>query len=352
MVESAFARAATLHTHCRHCAPYHTDLCCIITIAATVYTPDFPSVHVVTMADSQHLKPPGISDDLDRALSYRNGDIIRLLTSKLGLLQFNRGGLGISPKHVHEVARSCQKDGVRKNRYHVVDVVPVPSLALEQWRLANKHKCESSALMPKFSAEMSYACITRTHFTHAQKLNADGNRTLFNANDTQINFDLSIKEAKDIAEHGVLCQVYDVALWDDRAALQALMESDNQDADVSMNECEVQFQGRITNAFDVILATPPLGKSQASLTIDQVLLHMKKQQGLRAFSPDHARSYIAFQLHLSRHAGDSFLFAGTYAYIYSCQLHCTSTHPSPLTLTALHYSGMLVDLIHYMPFCL
>ena len=352
MVVSAFARATTLHTHCRHCAPYHTDLCCSLSIAATVYTPDFPSVHVVTMSDCKPLKPPGISDDLDRALSFKNGNIIRLIPHKLGLLQINRGGLGISPKHVHEVARSCQKDGVRKNRYHVVDVVPVPSLALEQWRLANKHKCESSALMPKFSAEMTHACITRTHFTHAQKLNADGNRTLFNANDTQINFDLKLKEAKDIAEHGVLCQVYDVALWDDRAALQALMESDNQDADVSMNECEVQFQGRITNAFDAILTTTHIGKSQASLTVDQVLLHMKKQQGLRAFTPDHAKSYIAFQLHLSRHAGDSFLFASTYAYIYSCQLHCTSTHPSPLTLTALHYSGMLVDLIHYMPFCL
>jgi hypothetical protein len=328
MVESVFARAATLHTHCRHCAPYHTDLCCRITIAATVYTPDFPSVHVVTMADSRQLKPPGISDDLDRALSYRNGNIIRLLPQKLGLLQFNRGGLGISPKHVHEVARSCQKDGVRLNRYTCVDIVPVPSWALDAWRLANKHKCESSALMPKFSPEMSLACITRTHFTHAQKLNADGNRTLFNGNDTQINFDLSLKEARDIAEHGVLCQVYDVALWDDRASLQALMESDNQDVDVSMNECEVQFQGRIMNAFDVILATTHIGRSQATLTIDQVLSHMK-QRGLRAFPPDHARSYIAFQLHLSRHAGDSFLFAGTYAYIY-IRANCIVHQPIPL----------------------
>jgi len=168
--------------------------------------------------------------------------------------------------------------------------------------------------MPNFSAEMSHACLTRTHFTHAQKLNADGNRTLFNANDTLINFNVSLKEAKDIAEHGVLCQVYDVGLWDDWAALQALMESDNQDADVSMSECEVQFQGRITNAFDVISSVTK--KPQASLTIDEVLTHMKKQQGLRAFSEAHTSSYIAFQLPLSRNAGDSFLFAGTYVCIY------------------------------------
>ena len=292
-----------------------TYLCCRLTVAATVHTPDFPSVHVVTMADSKPLPPPGIIiDDLDRALSHKNGNIVRLDTRKLGLLLNNRGGLGISPKHVHEVARSMLKDGVRLNRYICVDVVPVPSCALEAWRLANKQKCESSALMPNFSAEMSHACLTRTHFTHAQKLNADGNRTLFNANDTQIIFNLSLKEAKDIAEHGVLCQVYDAALWDDRAALQALMESDNQDADVSMSECEVQFQGRITNAFDVISSVTK--KPQASLTIDEVLTHMKKQQGLRAFSEAHTSSYIAFQLPLSRNAGDSFLFAGTYVCIY------------------------------------
>jgi hypothetical protein len=292
-----------------------TYLCCRLTVAATVHTPDFPSVHVVTMADSKPLPPPGIIiDDLDRALSHKNGNIVRLDTRKLGLLLNNRGGLGISPKHVHEVARSMLKDGVRLNRYICVDVVPVPSCALEGWRLANKQKCESSALMPNFSAEMSHACLTRTHFTHAQKLNADGNRTLFNANDTQIIFNLSLKEAKDIAEHGVLCQVYDAALWDDTAALQALMESDNQDADVSMSECEVQFQGRITNAFDVISSVTK--KPQASLTIDEVLTHMKKQQGLRAFSEAHTSSYIAFQLPLSRNAGDSFLFAGTYVCIY------------------------------------
>ena len=167
MVESVCACAATLHTHCQHCAPCHTDLCCRITIAATVDTPDFPSVHVVTMG-CRHLKPTGIDDDLDRALSYKSGNIIRHCAQKLGLLQFNRGGLGISPKHVHEVARSCQKDGVRLNRYTCVDVVPVPSWALDAWRLANKHKCESSALMPKFSPEMSLACITRTHFTRPE----------------------------------------------------------------------------------------------------------------------------------------------------------------------------------------
>ena len=348
MVQSVFACAATLHTHCQRCAPYHTDLCCRLTIAATVDTPDFPSVHVVTMAGSRHLTPPGINDDLDRALSYKSGNICRILPQKLGLLQINRGGIGISPKHVHEIARSCQKDGVRLNRYICIDVVPVPSLALGAWRLVNKNKCESSALMPKFSPEMCLACITRTHFAHAQKLNADGNRTLFNGNETPINFDLSIKECKDIAEHGVLCQIYDVALWDDLPALLALMESDNQDVDVAMNECEVQAQGSIMNAFDVVLAKTG-GRSQATLTIEQVLSHMK-QQGLRSFSVDHTRSYIAFQLDIPRHAGDSFLFAGMHA--YSCQLHCTSTHPSPLTLAALHYSGMLVDLIHYMPYCL
>ncbi len=149
---------------------HHVTRICVVELAATVDTPDFPSVHVVTMG-CRHVKPPGIDDDLERALSYKSGNIIRTRAQKLGLRQFNRGGLGISPKHVHTVARSCMKDGVRLNRYICVDVVPEPSRAFDAWRLVNKNKCESSALMPKFSPEMSLACITRTHFAHAQKQN-------------------------------------------------------------------------------------------------------------------------------------------------------------------------------------
>ena len=296
------------------------------------------------MADSKFC-----DDDLDRALSYRTL-LIRLPAWKLGLMQCNRGGLGCSPKHVHEVARSCLKDGVRLNRYTCIDVVPVPLMHLDAWRLANKNKCESSALMPKYSPEMTTACITGTHFSHAHKLHADGNRSLFNRNETLINFDMSKKEMRDIAEHGILCQLYYEKLWADLSALQALMESDNQDADVSLNECEIQAQGRIMNAFDVILAkSEVMNLTQASLTCEQVLSHLKKQ-GLRSFSEDHTNSYIAFQLAIPRKAGDSVLFAGMH--VYSCQLHCTSTHPSQLMLTALYYSGMLVHLMHYMPYCL
>ena len=35
----------------------------------------------------------------------------------------------------------------------------------------NKKKCDNDALMPKYSAAMYLACLTKTHLTHAVKLN-------------------------------------------------------------------------------------------------------------------------------------------------------------------------------------
>ena len=54
----------------------------------------------------------------------------------------------------------------------------VPEADLEKWRATNKEKCEQDALMPKFSEGMKFACATKTHFCHSQKLTKDGGRSL------------------------------------------------------------------------------------------------------------------------------------------------------------------------------
>ena len=78
------------------------------------------------------------------------------------------------------MAWSCATHTVKLVRYKQVDVVRVPQSAVEAFRQYNKEKCDSDALMPKFSSVMRFGCLTKTHFCHANKLSKDGNRTLFN----------------------------------------------------------------------------------------------------------------------------------------------------------------------------
>ena len=119
------------------------------------------------------------SDFLDRALRFREEGLFRKKLDELGFLPCNRGNLGISGHHVHEVAWSCIL-GIRANRYKQVEVVRVPESCLDDWRRSNAERCESDALMPSFSPNMRFALLSKNHFTHANKLARDGNRSLFN----------------------------------------------------------------------------------------------------------------------------------------------------------------------------
>ena len=75
-----------------------------------------------------------IKDPLERATSYREEGNVRKHLKAFGYHEDNRGTLGISSYHVHEVAWSCL-DGVLEKRYKVVDAVRVPEAALKDWRL-------------------------------------------------------------------------------------------------------------------------------------------------------------------------------------------------------------------------
>ena len=177
-------------------------------------------------------------------MSYREEGLLRKHAEDFGFHQDNRGTLGISSHHAHEVAWSCM-GGVQTQRYKVVDAVRVPASELEKWRLINHKKCSSDMLMPKFSPSMRFALLTKTHFMHANKLNNDGGRTLFNKGDIHITFKMESSEGKKISEDGFCVCVYKEELWWDKEALQSIMRVDNDDADVQMREDEVQFQGRV-----------------------------------------------------------------------------------------------------------
>ena len=239
-----------------------------------------------------------LSDPLDRALQYREEGYDRKLLKDFGFLAGNRGSLGISGFHVHEVGHSC-KAGVKLVRYKQVDAVRVPQKAIAAWRNTNKERCASDALLPKYSPEMHLACLTKTHFTHANKLFENGNRTLFNEGRIPIVFNEVIGESAKILTDGVVCSIYREELWDDPDAMAALMQADNDDSDIQMGEDEMQFLGRVE------VAVTNLTTQTQEITVQSVLEEMKRT-GLRTFSEEHARCFIEFRLRISTQVAECF----------------------------------------------
>jgi len=239
-------------------------------------------------------------DPLDRALSYREVGLERRPLAELGFCEANRGQLGLSSTHVHEVAFSCFS-GVKLYRYKQVDVVRVPEHGLKAWRAANEQRCLADALMPKFSPSMKLACATKTHFVHANKLRAEGGRTLMNDAKTPIisKTDEEGSEDRKILEEGVLCSIYSAKLWDDPEALEALMGADNDDADVEMGEDEIQAFGRVE------IAVKLCQTDGVDLTTENVLKAMQRA-GLRSFTLEQTRALVDFRLTLSESVAKAF----------------------------------------------
>ena len=108
--------------------------------------------------------------------------------------------------------------GTKLVRYKEVALVRVPEKDLIKWREANREHCESDALMPRFASGMRYALMTKTHFTHAQKLTQDGGRTLFNEGKITIKVKEDSQEGHKILEEGVVSCIYNEGLWNDKPA--------------------------------------------------------------------------------------------------------------------------------------
>ena len=230
-----------------------------------------------------------LDDPLDRALKFREEGLDRKGLDLLGFCSSNRGRLGINGYHVHKVAWSCKTHTVKLVRYKQVDIVRVPQSELDAFRQYNKVKCDSDALMPKFSSVMRFGCLTKTHFCHANKLSKDGNRTLFNEGKIPVAFHDDGREGEKIREEGVLTCVYGEGLWNDPEAMEALMNADNDDADIEMGEDEIQAQGRIESAISAVETT------HAGLSLDAVLAEMRRS-GLRSYTEEQTKAFVQFRL--------------------------------------------------------
>ena len=152
----------------------------------------------------------------------------RIELKHIGFWPDNRGGLGNNSHHVHEVANDVMANTTRLQRYQCVDIVEIPTNMLEWIHKVNRTKCESDALMPRFSADIKYVCVTKTHFVHAQKLAKEGTHFLFNQMEAgAIRWQDTDEEGALILDKGPICAIYSSDLLNDVDALFALMCGDN-----------------------------------------------------------------------------------------------------------------------------
>ena len=178
-----------------------------------------------------------------RTLADRGDDHLkdkrRIPAKKIGFLPNNRGGVGICPRHVVEVAGDIRLNKTNPKRYHEVPVVELPSKGcegplrefLDKVHRVNKEKCDSDPLMPKYSPEIGYVAVGKTHFTHAQKLFGEGKkeRSVYDV------------EGFRIDKEGIMCVIYSQDLLRDPDALQHIADEDNMNSLIEWGQDEFQF---------------------------------------------------------------------------------------------------------------
>ena len=234
-----------------------------------------------------------IDDASDRAQKHLKPGLVRIELDKIGFWSGNRGGLGISSHHIHEVAWDCKANKTKLQRYKHVDLIEIPPDLLHHVLESNRKRCEYDDLMPRFSAKIQYVCASKTHFVHAQKLAKDGNRSVFNQGKVPIRWQDADDEGKTIIEQGPLCALFASNLLHDMDATRALCSEDNLNAGVQWGEDEMQAFGRVHEM--AARLTPSEGGSQPS---DDELIANIEVSGLGQFSRDDWKALIALRLTL------------------------------------------------------
>ncbi len=257
----------------------------------------------------------GLQDASDRAAKHRCVGLRRIPLEQLGFWPGNRGGLGVAGYHSHEVAQDIMVNKMKTERYGAVNVVRVPDERLTAWREANLRKCECDALLPAFSPDMRYACLSKTHFTHANKLGKEGGRMLFNTGKVRIAWQDGDAEARTTRDEGPLCAVYGEGLFADSDAFDAIMGEDNKNAAIQMQEDEMTAFGNVSSAMTALQtrASSAAGSGpDASIDVAAVLEVLKARGGTN-FSDEQVTSLIAFRAALPDQVATAFS---------TCQFSC------------------------------
>ena len=107
-----------------------------------------------------------IVDGGDRARSYSTGAHVRTPLDQIGFWHGNRGSSGVIGYHIHRICQDILKHGTNLHRYNHVGIVEIPPHRLERIMAINRARCKTDKFMPRFSDQMRYVCLYKTHFTH------------------------------------------------------------------------------------------------------------------------------------------------------------------------------------------
>jgi hypothetical protein len=218
-----------------------------------------------------------LGDAGDRAQKHRKSGLVRVSLDQIAFWPGNRGNLGLSPYHIHEVAWDCKANKTKLQRYGHVDLIEIPTFQLPQIVAANQERCLADDLMPRCGENLQYVCVSKTHFVHAQKLAKEGIRTLFNNGDVPIRWQETDTEGLEIMARGPLCAIYDSSLLNDIDATNALASDDNLNAAVQWGEDEMQAFGRVHTMMDRLAPSQAVAPSQDGyqLTVDGMIDSLK-----------------------------------------------------------------------------
>ena len=190
-----------------------------------------------------------VGAEADRAEQYLSpSQPGRVKLSQMSWHHDNRGGQQILPIHAHNVARDICENRTSKRRYDAVKLVEVPSGEAEAWLAANRAKAAVNPLLANFAAISHtgpyFAILKCNHFVEACKIIKEGHRKYMDrAAEMPLLLQQDDKEGKLIQEQGVMAVVYSAAMWNDNAALLAIMREDNLDAKVAKAETELDSFG-------------------------------------------------------------------------------------------------------------
>ena len=152
------------------------------------------------------------------------------------------------PFHAQDVAVDICMKGTSKRRYGCVRLVEVPESSTKSWLSAIQKKIKMDPFLATFQAMSHtgplYATLNCTHFVGAPQFILEGGRRYKDQPDG-LRFQLreDDSEGRLIQSQGVLASVHIAKLWDDSAALLAIMREDNLDDDIAKRETELDAFG-------------------------------------------------------------------------------------------------------------
>ena len=295
--------------------------------------------------NGMHGRHVELEDASDRAQGFRQPQLLRIKLEQILVWPQNRGGQGIIPFHVHEVASDIMQNKTSAARYGHVCLVEVPRDKLDEVLEFNLKKARADSRLPRVSInEGKYFCLlTKTHFVHAHKLAKDGNHTLFGKEKgKRIQWTANDREGQEILQYGPTCCIYREGLFGDTGALKSLAIEDNLNAQIQMGDDEMAAFGRVHAQH------AEEEKKLKSRYFDDWVQHKDKMHsdilsgitfdgGLKPFSETDWNALIQFRMGLTKE-------------ITEVMIHCYQSLSAGMTRVRIYDWGLLAKLDKRAPF--